>query len=1841
MRSSEKTLVEKVELRLALADSPEKIQQIVDTYLAPLLLKLSSKEQAVRLEVIKCIKIVLARFNAYTNLKLPVDTLIKQAKYPQVPESNDIKNVQLYSLLFASKGISRLSNLQKQELLPSLIEGISDYNQLVNARLFGILCKLIISYDKKDMNVDNGDSFRKFLQLDGKNAGYEHYLIEKFSQFMLLQPVKTDASGLIPRCSLPGLSEKESSFFTYDAGLTFNYQDLTQYKQKILLFTEFGFTKQSALIDICASADQNSSISDLASNILHRKGIESDDHFIHSFLEKLFMGDETAAVPPARVQLQAKIMEGFCKSESVLNSTNLTKIIEVGLNSSFPKLKSQTITFIRWVTMNLPSNVNSLPSEKFARTIRDNLLSEKVDEISIDMSNYLLQRRYQYEALGLILGRCPGALDMNMLRFLFDMLKTEMPELRTSVIDILSSLIVRLSEFKEKERLKKFLTEIIDSDFGCSVKPDEWECSARYIAVKFVNQAFPFHDAEARMLDILVQTKNDKPETIQEACKGLQPYLYETEHATEIKSNTGPYGNQVQFPSFESLIDILVRKETNINLAKATKFCFETLIMNSIEGSETLITCDADWELRIDNATEFDRRTRLLLQRQIRKLCPLDDRQDMDGDICMDKVKSSDCGVNTIHYFLSTCFKYFIGSKDTDVGRLLVILVSLSPASLVDKFLNQIPLLIDTLPAQFSRTVSTYVSQILGILCSSSCFTKHKLDLVFNGLLEHEQLQPLCYIVSRAMITRGASIFSEPKFTKLLSIIHYNLQAKSSEKIYVAMDSLSQLALFGCLGPKIQILQNINDQKRKFIEELKPLLRSTHEDLAAMTWSYMSLTCLPSNLDTQVEADNITDNYTFESALFETYSTSHTNFLFSVGEAFTILAMGWNSGKLSTKFDLSDSDIQITELIPKFDHVDQILEVIFRACKSTKPKLRKAGCIWLLSMVQFCKGSPEIIHQLPRLQTIFIRYLSDREQIIQESASRGLSIVYNLGDNALKDELIHNMMLSFSDSTNTPLLTSGTIEGSTELFEPGVLGTKDGSISTYKDVLNLASEAGDPSLVYKFMSLAKNSSLWSSRKGVAYGLEAIFDRTKLDDILQKDEHLSQKLIPNLYRYRFDPNLSVSRVMNDIWDSLIVDSNSLIVNNFALIFDSLIKGMGDHEWRIRQSSAAALNDLLQRCPETNFFNKITLIWRMAFRILDDIKESVRNEGISLTKNLMQIMIHTIEKEECGSKDALEQLLPFLLGTNGILNNADDVKTFSLRVLMKIIKTRSKSLKPFAAETIKQLILLMSSIEPQAVNYLSLNADKYKLTVEDIDAQRLSLLNSSPIMEAIETLMDLLDDALMPDFLDQLSDAVKKSVNLPSKVTASKIIVDLIVKYFPLAKDYGDKLLKICMSQLKSHNSTIAGSYAVATGYCVRVSSSKKIYKLSKKLLKYYFEAPSDDNHLQLISAKTCLAIVNYSKDMFDSVDSSFAPLIFVGKHDTDHKVSSSFREAWNESNGFGVNTIKLYLSEIVKLIKTNINTNNIGLRRTLGITVTSIIQNLGKSVDAFSNCLLDLYSILLSSLVGRSYDGKETLLNSLVLLSINSAAFLNSYSELHERVAKCVLKEASRQNVGYRKYSVKALGKYLGFFTEDQKFYDAYISCMRSFLEKSYKEELDFDVDDVSISKKDDLKVRNQLRNVAFRRSLLENMTIAINEKEPNSKLIEFIFEEVFKLFTSDDCSDFRTKLVLMESLKKLIIKLDHAGVINNSKESDLLINSVLEYWQIFRKEFSTHGNIQRVVIEFIRLTTLLAEILSKKNKPFDTDEMIESLRKISIESSDPIVSCEAKKSLVGITAYEV
>lgn len=133
-----------------------------------------------------------------------------------------------------------------------------------------------------------------------------------------------------------------------------------------------------------------------------------------------------------------------------------------------------------------------------------------------------------------------------------------------------------------------------------------------------------------------------------------------------------------------------------------------------------------------------------------------------------------------------------------------------------------------------------------------------------------------------------------------------------------------------------------------------------------------------------------------------------------------------------------------------------------------------------------------------------------------------------------------------------------------------------GNITTYKELCSLASDLNQPEMIYQFMQLANNNAVWNSKLGAAFGLKSISKAAKD----QMKPHL-EKIVPRLYRYKYDPTPKIQNSMISIWDSIVSDSKETVETYYWAIFDELVTNLTDVEWRIRIACCLAVRDLIKR------------------------------------------------------------------------------------------------------------------------------------------------------------------------------------------------------------------------------------------------------------------------------------------------------------------------------------------------------------------------------------------------------------------------------------------------------------------------------------------------------------------------------------------------------------------------------------------------------------------------------------------------------------------------------------
>lgn len=221
-----------------------------------------------------------------------------------------------------------------------------------------------------------------------------------------------------------------------------------------------------------------------------------------------------------------------------------------------------------------------------------------------------------------------------------------------------------------------------------------------------------------------------------------------------------------------------------------------------------------------------------------------------------------------------------------------------------------------------------------------------------------------------------------------------------------------------------------------------------------------------------------------------------------------------------------------------------------------------------------------------------------------------------------------------------------------------------GNITTYKELCSLASDLNKPEMIYQFMQLANHNATWNSKLGAAFGLKSI-NKVAKDQM----KPFLEKIVPRLYRYKYDPTPRIQNSMISIWDSIVSDSKETSELYYWAIFEELVTCATDKEWRTRIACCLALRDLIKSnkglrlryhdrqmqavkmdmgdnsdskmdvdpVEGTSSHTKMDVdssdlptepdlrrLWTQLFRVMDDVHEGTRNAAEGTAKQLSKVI-----------------------------------------------------------------------------------------------------------------------------------------------------------------------------------------------------------------------------------------------------------------------------------------------------------------------------------------------------------------------------------------------------------------------------------------------------------------------------------------------------------------------------------------------------------------------------------------------------------------------------------------
>jgi proteasome component ECM29 len=1550
-------------------------------------------------------------------------------------------------LIYVQHSIAKLDADEHRALAPKALHGISKGSASSLSQLFSIALRILPAVKIPSRGSKEDVDFRETMGLtDPEDA---KLVAEWLGKLLLL---RTNASG--PTQS-PGLTEADINFLTSSKPDAWNPAagglNLAETRiQVVNLLASGAFTDEERFIPaIYAAASSDYRISGVGDDMLKRSSVSLEDQ---SLVRKLFEAHSRLPAP-----YRIRILGILSKSEAATAFTddilaafrlNVTLQTEAGdamqidgqpaaVKSSGlerNKLHRALFEFINWV-----ARIGSGKTDygkigpPLVGLLRDFVRDQGWPKPVRQSADESTLRSRAYETIGIL---AKGAVmsdseRLTLTGWLFRSLSEDpTPDVVVNIDGALSSLTSLFKpphSFSINTQLQSILLTYmtLKDDDGDAVR------SSRHAVTKWANNCLLFSDVYARWIDVLAIAgrPDERSDVIEEGQKGLDPWTY---YANDDKSRVLPDWKEMVQMFFKDAIaplnatslwggsqemdvddrGVFVNFSAPSLLAfpVAVDYCRRILFLTALKDFQV----EPGWERRLGALVQSDLSSRLTIREYLSTFT----RQE-----------------HALSRLLRAAFEGMI-MEDARIAepcaRAFVDIASLSPRAILTQLASRSMALLPLIksnkkelrvlgsrafgilaahPSNPPESVASFKETLFSIAGNLTTAVGSELNAVEGAFvaLGHLTSRRIYYAVDGNTSTAT----DLGKILPTLSAVSSKTTA-TQEALFEAYSQLWTAAI-QTVPENGEAGENLHSVlSKEFIDPL--VIHAKKGNEKAITALGRLAISIPM---TEVTGDNAADDTLglILEKLYSLYEIRQAEVHFAVGESIAAAVACWDAEvvRLTVDVQAEKADYEVPK---RGARLTEVLEKLLTDCKTTKPSLLKASGIWLFCVIQHCSHLEEIQSRLRECQVAFMRLLSARDELVQETASRGLALVYEKGDSDLKGELVRDLVSAFTGSG--PQLK---VDHETELFDAGALPTGDGkSVTSYKDIVSLANEVGDPSLVYKFMSLATNAATWSTRSA--------FGRFGLSNILSESE-IDPKLYPKLYRYRFDPNQNVQRSMNDIWKALVKDQKTVMETHFDSIMKDLLKSILGKEWRVREASCAAISDLVSGRPFPKYEPYYKDIWTAALKVLDDVKATVRNAALHLCIALSTTLVRQLEESGSTStaKAMMNEALPFLLSDKGIESSAQDVKVFATITVMKIAKSGGDALKPYIPTMVPHLLDLLSTIEPEAINYHYQRAGEDNR--EKIDKLRSAMVSQSPIAEAIDNCLRSVDASVMKDFAPKLQDSVKAALGMPTKIGCARVISTLATRHTLTFAPYSPTFLTLLEKQTLDRNDEVSQNYARAAAYVLRIIPTPDAKtRFADRLVSLYLTS-EDETRRQKV-ADAVLAVAKISPDHFAALETQLLPFAFLARHDTDEYVRKAAREVWDAHAGSTGLTVVRYLREIVGLVESCLGTAQWALKHAGALAVAAAAQGVVSAGETSgrpnADALGAVWPVYDRALALKTFEGKEKLLEPLPGFVKAARGLWEADAGLAAQLRKVVVREAKRNNDAYRPHAFACLWK---------------------------------------------------------------------------------------------------------------------------------------------------------------------------------------------------------------------
>lgn len=1517
---------------------------------------------------------------------------------------------------------------------------------------------------------ENPEVKLKFLDLDDKLS---KLLTDFLFDFMLLpygshpsiKPADPNDKVQVPS----GLSE--SAWKRVSGETQTKPEDLEKIKANVVKFLGNGLIleKKIAMHLVIAMADTRHSVSTEADSVMRRVsgGIDWNEKELVNQLYDVFLG--TLAIKgkdgrlmttsasgvthikpenkrsPANTRLRLKLMPYLVRSReaSLCFPASIQVIFDLlfgtGGNTN-AKLKTLAVQFIHSVVENCPENritscggvllsaLNKLVSNKVANSGDQEMLSNAEKDAAAKL------RASCYVAIGKLGLKMPQLVnkDITIIQTFFEAMSTEDKETQMSVQEALSMMA---PAFKAMDSTHLKLMEALLATY---IEKDEHQ--VRHVAVQYAGEVFPPSHTPSKFV-LLLGAGDAKDEVSTEAKLHLYGSIQKA-HGYDQSAVKG----QLLLPDFLEMTSLVIEK-ANTRVKTQQK----VVIGSTILPFTPMVFKEIFNYLRMCLVYNAGVVPHLDMLRDPQEEAP------KISQYILDFISGDNSKRMTLNKLIEMNQLFLSAKQETPQAQSLLQLIGCTPqsqwASELQPKMGWLRNLMNNTREDFREVASQLVGLVATTLEAEFIGSIQDLARGFKDKqleFQHGAILSLAYSFAPKLKIAPQEVLNLKEFQETVGMM---IEMLSPEQQHGLLMSSSCLALgeLGRSGPLPLDSKAKEDLYKRLLEMMKSgKLSMKIRERSALALGQLCIGDLEFPWRKEILLGFL------ESAR----DIKDIELHFTIGEALVYATLGplstkgrnlWKESEESyrPKVDGNASDDQVKVVLS---------ELVDKYTLSTHPNEKQASCIWLLALVKQAKEHHLVKESLMKIQSAFMGLLGDNNDLVQDAASKGLGLVYENCSENLREKMVQSLLSTLMEGQKTV----GTVTGDTKLFDEKEMGrTPTGeNLSTYRELCSLASDLNQPDLVYKFMHLANYNAMWNSRKGAAFGFGTI--ATKAGE--QLEPHLP-KIIPKLYRYQFDPTPKIQQSMGAIWNSLVSEPSKTIDKYLMEIVQELQNNLTSNQWRVRESCCGALQDLVRGRSLTGpALQVLPNIWTDLFRVMDDIKESVRLAAGKAVNALSRTCIRMCDSAQSGAKtsqETIQVILPPILD-KGLSSNVSEVRAIALTTIVKITKSAGPMLKRDLPRLIPALLEATSEMESKEVNYISTRLANDANVQEKLDLARIAAAKSSSMMECVNYVLQFVDGDTLPTLIPKLIDLIKSTVGLGTKGTAAHVVVSLTHQCPQELQAYTGKILAAFVAGLGDRNPAVRKTFASSIGHLMKTAKDSSVEKLFVKLRTWYME--KDDESTKFSVAFTFQAVTRYNPDRMKAHAAQAMPLSFLamheGKTESNAEILDVWDEVWTDGTPGTESGIRLYLKEIVALLTSALESQQWKMKAQAARAMGAIGSKLKSQIPEKEQGQLLIQ--LIEALSGRTWSGKEAILVAIKDLICanpdNIQKMLASPDEpLTEQILmQCLIRECGKERLEYKIVALEATSKIIRAL--DLNYFESLYGMLLPFIRKSLDEQ---------------------------------------------------------------------------------------------------------------------------------------------------------------------------------------